>query len=665
MIVNQPSRIADVPGRNSAAGDAEFVAQLDAVLDELAAQSREVPERGAFYPLALNRLLLATQAEAVALWTPGPGGEWVPMYVRELEHPGRSARTAAIHPVREQLAQFATGDRSHAWLRGRAGDLVAVFQLRVLQQVSGILAVYRPAGESAALAESLLPLISAIVEILNDYEKNVALRDVENQLATQNALSTLVGELHASPTSTALAFTIANDARAFVGCDRISVFAVNGGVRHLASSGVSRVDRRSKYSRRLSDLIKKIAGRGRALAVPQGLTELPRRLRDQVESWVRDEGLASVFFIPLKSAAGNRGRARITGFYTVESFRQADLAPLLKKLGMVERHLAIAWENRWRVERNPLRGVGLLLAGLASQLRLDRLPRTAIVLLALAGLMLALLGIQREFRIELRGVLVPVARPHVWAPMDGIIRRVAVEHGSEVQVGQLLAELEAPDLDLELQRVEGELRTAQLRREGYRLSLQQAEMQRDKGEADQLKLSAEIAEIDAEIESLTAERQFLEELREKRSIVSPITGQIITWNVAELLANRPVRQGESLLIVGDTQGPWQIEFAVPDRMMKYIGEAQRQTGEPLSIDCLIAGDAHQPFVARLERIAQVATLANGGEPELTMEASVQREQVPQLRIGVSVTGRVRCGQRSLWYIGTYEFVDAIRRRFGW
>jgi biotin carboxyl carrier protein len=261
--------------------------------------------------------------------------------------------------------------------------------------------------------------------------------------------------------------------------------------------------------------------------------------------------------------------------------------------------------------------------------------------------------------------LVPVSRPHVWAPIDGIVRQVAVEHGAEVAAGQIVAELDSPELELQLQQVKGELSAARLRREGYDLMLRQAEVEKDNPPAELLKISAEIAEIEAEIENHEGHQKFLEELREKLTIRSPIDGQVITWNVAELLANRPVRKGESLMIVGDTSGPWQIEFQVPDRKMKYLEDAQHALGERLPIDCLLAGDPRSQFAGHLDSIASIATAAENAEPGVKVVARFDRAALHQPRVGLSVTGRIYCGRRSLGFIWTYELVDAVRRRFFW
>jgi len=66
------------------------------------------------------------------------------------------------------------------------------------------------------------------------------------------------------------------------------------------------------------------------------------------------------------------------------------------------------------------------------------------------------ISIQRE--VELAGSLISSDQARVSSEVAGIVRRVLVELGQEVAVGQVVAELDTRELELSLQRAESQLR---------------------------------------------------------------------------------------------------------------------------------------------------------------------------------------------------------------
>ena len=87
----------------------------------------------------------------------------------------------------------------------------------------------------------------------------------------------------------------------------------------------------------------------------------------------------------------------------------------------------------------------------------SRLPLTAAVAAAVVVATVLLMIMPADFRVEARGELQPELRRDVFAPADGVVQQVYVEHAQTVAAGDLLLEMRQTELDFEFARVLGEL----------------------------------------------------------------------------------------------------------------------------------------------------------------------------------------------------------------
>ena len=56
-------------------------------------------------------------------------------------------------------------------------------------------------------------------------------------------------------------------------------------------------------------------------------------------------------------------------------------------------------------------------------------------------------------------------------------------------------------------------------------------------------------------------------------MLSPITGDVITWQVAEKLQLRPVEKGQLLMTVADPTKEWELEIHMPEDRMGAVAKA--------------------------------------------------------------------------------------------
>ena len=159
--------------------------------------------------------------------------------------------------------------------------------------------------------------------------------------------------------------------------------------------------------------------------------------------------------------------------------------------------------------------------------------------------------------LELPGRLEAYSRAPIYARVNGYVKDWKVDIGGQVQAGQLLAELEAPDVDQQLSQARADLLTAQAnsalagttarRWQGLvktdAVSLQEVDMKNGDFAAKQAIVKATQANVDR-----------LEVMEGFKRIVAPFDG-IVTARTTDVgaLINAGSGKGLELFVVSDTQ----------------------------------------------------------------------------------------------------------------
>jgi multidrug efflux pump subunit AcrA (membrane-fusion protein) len=263
------------------------------------------------------------------------------------------------------------------------------------------------------------------------------------------------------------------------------------------------------------------------------------------------------------------------------------------------------------------------------------------------------------FSIEARGTLQPQVRRHLFAPADGVVESVLVEHGAKVAKGDPLLLLRDARLELDFSRVSGELQTAQARLaavQAQRSSRNPTEGARD----DAQQLAAEEEQLKEQVRGLQAQQELLASLRGALRVTSPLDGVVLTWNTSDTLLDRPVKQGQRLITVADPSGPWVLELGIPDADMGHLLAAQQRGKADLPVSFLLATDPAVTRAGRIERVALATDLASGDTPSAETVVQIDGPLPAEARAGTSVTARVHCGTKSIGYVWLHDLIDAVR-----
>lgn len=657
--------------------------RIESLLDEVAELSDSSAAPELFYSQLLDRLTFATSALGAAVWTKSPSSHLVLAHQTEL---------SAIYP-RGQASQRMADDQSQlysAYLRGEADscsanstdalryDLLMV-PLRVAGDPWGVLALYQPAQLSKSVKETYLRVAGAFGEVAQHFQQQALLRDFQQHRGDWKRQLAFADHVHRDLSYQKTAYRVANEARNCLDTDRVAVLSLNGQRCRLeAISGVDRPNRRSNTVRKLEQLTA-IVVRSRQTLLYSGETEnLPPQVEASLLEYLEETPSRVIAIIPLEKMdtldeQGNvpdqRRVPETVGALVIESMEHLNAQELLQRAEPICRHATTALGNAKTYQQLPL---APLLVPLGRTLRTHgwyRLSTTLKVAVPLLILIAVLFWVPTNFSIEVRGKLVPEVERNLFAPANGYVEQIFVRHGEEVAAGEPLIQLRSNEFALQRAEIVGELQTAQAQLDAILVKRSQG-MRRDSRSSTNSQsyenLSADEMRLTKQIENLIQRRDLLQQRDEELRLVSPITGQVLDWEVEQILTARPVSRGELLMKVADVAGPWVLELELPDRRTHHVVMAQRQSTDPLAVRFQLVNEPGQQYRGILTQTASIVDLdENAAEPFVPLVASFDKSEIPHLRHGLSVVGRVDCGQRSIAYVWTYQLIETVRRRLFW
>jgi hypothetical protein len=234
-----------------------------------------------------------------------------------------------------------------------------------------------------------------------------------------------------------------------------------------------------------------------------------------------------------------------------------------------------------------------------------------------------------------------------------------------VTAGSPLLVLADPSLDLDLEQVLGDIRTARQRL----LSIQATRTTAAGGDRSGGRppdrtgqLAGEEKEIEERVAGLEKQLAILERERAGLTVASPIDGVVLTWETDQRLDDRPVRRGQRLLTVAQPEGEWVLELFVPDRRIGHVLTAQDSQSQ-LKIDYLIATDPSVTHHEVVDSIALSTEPHEGEEPSVRVTARMEASAAGDLRPGSTVVGKIHCGQRPIGYVWFHDLFESLKSRF--
>lgn len=651
--------------------------QIRSLVSEIARLTKADVAPLEFYSEFLTRVVQALAAIGGAVWVPGEGGRLELQYQINLSKTGLlEDQTSQIRHGRLLHQVVSRGEGMLVTPQSGAGDddeaanptefLLVLAPLKADQETRGVVEVFQRPGTRPNVQRGYLRFLLQMCELAGDFLKTRELRHFTDRQALWTQLEQFTRAAHLSLDPAETAFTISNEGRRLIECDRVSVAIRRGSSCKIeAISGQDTFDKRSNTVVLLNRLATAVVRTGDELWYTGDTDDLAPQVEDALQEYIDDAHSKTVAVIPLKRplpVQEEHDDRESIGALIVEQIEDARVSDAFhQRVQVVAEHSASALANSLEHHGLFLMPLWRTLGKLSWIVRARTLPKTLAVLGAITALIVALVVVPWNFEVEGDGTLQPQVRQRVFVDIGGEVTDVLVRHGQTVQADQELLRLRNSELDLRLHKAVGDLAETGKNIATFQNILVQPGLDQDK----RTQVGGELEAALKRRESLERQIAILREQEERLTVRAPVTGQVITWDLHRELLGRTVEPGQVLMEIADPTGNWELEVLMPDDRMGHVATAARELAEEgnLSVRYHLATDPgveRQGLVQEMHLSAEVR-----GEQGNTvlMKVDIDRSTLPeQLRPGATVRARVYCGRRSLGFVLFHDLVAFIQSR---
>ncbi|RLQ23595.1 HlyD family efflux transporter periplasmic adaptor subunit [Seongchinamella sediminis] len=396
-------------------------------------------------------------------------------------------------------------------------------------------------------------------------------------------------------------------------------------LRVVAISGAAQVNLKANLVQAVAAAMQEAVDQNRALRLPlhDGDDMLIHRAHDEL---AQAESYRAICTVPIYN------EAQVTGallFEREQPFEDEEVS-LLEQVGAAcgpILHLK-RLNDRSLLAVSRDRSLGFLRALIG--------PRHAVlkaVILILSVLVAALALIDGTHRVAAPVVLEGAVERVVTAPYAGYVSGAITRPGDVLAEGDEMARLEDRDLRLDL---------ARLLSQREQLERQYLEAIAERERAGTQIIKAQIAQTDAQIELLNE--------RVSRSVIrAPFAGTVVSGDLSRSIGE-PVERGQTLFKVAPL-GDYRVALSVDERDVTFLREGQRGR-------LVLAPRPELDLDIEVARITPVAA-AEEGLNVFRVEARLL-QPAPDLRPGMTGTGKIDIGERRLLWIWTHRFTDWLR-----
>lgn len=548
-------------------------------------------------------------------------------------------------------------------------------------KLEGVVEIFQRPDSQPATQRGYLRFLIQMCELAGEWLKSRKLQqfsDRHSLWAQADEFSRLV---HQSLDVRETAYTISNEGRRLIGCDRVAVAVKRGNLCKIeAISGQDTIENRSNIISALNTLATRVVATGEPLWY-EGVTEdLPPQVEEAIEHYVDESYAKSVTVLPLRKPLGldeatdeRTGEAaqervedrEVIGALIIEQIESDISRQLLEpRADLVYEHATRAMSNAVNYNSVFLMPVWRAIGRSSVLVNARNLPKTLLATLVVVALLIVLFVFQRDFDLESRGVLQPVLQRDVFATGNGTVEELKVKDGDPVEEGQVLLRLVNFELEQEYERLRGDLERFNQR---Y-LSVIKQKQQPGLTAAEMAQLSTE--QVQLELQSASYEKQ-LEIVTEKQKLLevkSPIKGIVILpWDAAQSLLHRPLAAGQVVMTIFDPTQQWEVELAMPERRMGHVNQARKDIKSDLDVSYILATDPAQTLQGTLRHVdtsTQMSEEEKGPVVKLLVdidEADLADEKLNKApRPGATLTAKVKCGRRSIGYTFLHEVIEWVQ-----
>ena len=629
-----------------------------------------------FYDAVLSRVVTALAAVGGAIWTVSETGQLAIEYeinLRETrlaeseENQVRHGRLLRkVMSSSEGMLSLPHSGSANAEEGGNPTDFLLVLgPLKTANETAGVMEVFQRPNSSPTVQRGYLRFLQQMCELCSEYLKSRKLQHFTDRQALWAQLENFTRLVHLGLDTRTTAYTIANEGRRLIECDRVSLAIKKGRKCKIESvSGQDVVDKRSNTISLLTRLANAVVATGETMWYTGDTSMMAPQVEDAVQDYVDEVHSKAVAVVPLKEPHDKTdplADPKVLGALIIEQIE--DSRPrdgLVQRIDVVAEHSSIALANTAEHHELFLMPVWRAIGKSRWVVEARQLPYTISITTAVVAVFLFLFLWPSNFEISSKGTLEPSVQRKIFAAQSGEIVEILVKHRDMVKKGQPLAKIRSSELEGKLLATQGNLEST---REQLAAANRNLQGSRRLTESENIHWQGERNKLANQVKSLEDQLAILEEDRKELTVRSPIDGQLVTWQVQDLLIHRPVQKGDVLMEVVEPASDWELELHMPEDQMGYINDARKEFGDKLSVEYITAaspGTTYEGTVKEISRIAEVRS--EEGNTVLVRVAIDKNDLASEPRPGASVTAKIYVGRASIGYVWFHDLISFFQSK---
>jgi hypothetical protein len=663
------------------------------LVNEISELSKSDAPAAEYYPAVLQRVISALAAAGGAIWMLDEEGTMRLVHQIQVDPSliQPNSPLAAQHgrllgrlfsQGRAELVPPYSGSGEESGEGNPTRFLLVTAPLQSNKQSVGLLEVFQRPDAPADAQRGYLRFLEHMTKLIGEWLQGHALQQVSTRQELWQQSDQFARLVHENLDLKDTAYTIVNEGRRLIECDRVSVAMLKGTkAKVVAISGQDSIENRSNIVQSLNNLATRVIRSGEPLWYDGSTEDLPPQLEEAIEDYVDLSHGRTVTILPIRQperktegdvlAARNetneaRIRRDVIGALIVEQIETKLSRDVLEgRVDLVYEHACRALSNAQSHSQIFLMPLWRFLDRSSWMFRGSALPKTATILSIIAAAIIGSFIIKIDFDLEGNGKLKPTIERQVFAHVDGEVQAVYVKHSQMVKEGDVLVELKNRDLDQQIVSLQGEYNSASTKFTTANRTLQSLAASNT---AERDRLSQEIAESRQTMENRQNQLMLLQDKKTKLLRRSPITGIITTWDVEKVLNARPVVTGQVLMNVADPNGDWFIEVLMPEKRMRYLDLAMQQATKDgpgyLDVEFILMTDASVTHKGRLypDGISPRAELDAEDGAVVKLRCIPDPEAMPKIKRypDARVKADVKCGKRSIMFVVFQDPIEWVR-----
>lgn len=552
--------------------------------------------------------------------------------------------------------------------------LLVLAPLSIDQKPVGLIEIFQRSATGPNTQQGYLRFLNQMGETGSRYLANHRIRSFAAQQQMWHQLEQFIRSIHQGLDSKKTVYTLANESRRLIDCDRVSVALGTGrNCRVQAVSGLDSIERRADQVKQLNLLAAAVIKTGQPLWYNDEHDSLPPQLETKLQRYVDQSHTKMLAVVPLMESrevpAIDQPRkkakpAKPIGALIVEQLSDSRISPTTQqRVDVVVHHGQTALTNANRYSSIFLMPLWQFLGKVSRIFNVEQRWKTAVATLAIVGTGLFLTMFPYTFGLSANGRLVPETQFEVFAQTDGTMAEVFVSDTGDtvVQKHQVLGQLKNSDIELAMSSIRGQIAEAESRigANAQRRSSGKLEIN------EKTELETLIQSDKQKIVSLQRELQIREEEQQLLTVTSPSAGRVVNWNVKQNLTNRPVTRGQNLMTVVPPEAVWELELQMPERRLAHLFRATKDGDEDLKVTFGLVSNPGTEYTGKLISVDRKLDVYNDDGNAALVRVAFDNVDIAQelLRTETRVTAKVHCGERSIGYVIFHELIETVQSKW--